>query len=87
MGRSGQAITIIAATDLTKMQEIERHLGRKLPRVTVAQLAAQAPVAPMPRAIELEVAPVQPAAVVGLEVRKRRRRRRPIEASAQSAVI
>jgi len=38
MGQSGQAITIIDATDLQKMQEIERHLGRKLPRVAPAQL-------------------------------------------------
>jgi len=42
MGRSGEAITLIAATDLQKLHEIERHLGRKLPRI-----AAPAP-GPMP---------------------------------------
>jgi hypothetical protein len=33
MGRSGQAITLVTATDLSKLQEIERGLGRNLPRV------------------------------------------------------
>ncbi len=33
MGRSGQAITLIAATDLTKWQSIEKGLGVRLPRV------------------------------------------------------
>jgi superfamily II DNA/RNA helicase len=33
VGRSGQAITLITAADLQKMQEIERKLGRRLPRV------------------------------------------------------
>jgi ATP-dependent RNA helicase DeaD len=42
MGRSGQAITLVAATELQKLHEIERHLGRKLPRI-----AAPAP-GPMP---------------------------------------
>ena len=35
MGRSGEAITLVAAADLPKLQEIERGLGRKLPRVNV----------------------------------------------------
>jgi ATP-dependent RNA helicase DeaD len=34
MGRSGEAITLVAATDLAKLQEIERGIGRKLPRIT-----------------------------------------------------
>jgi ATP-dependent RNA helicase DeaD len=34
IGRSGQAVTLITAADLQKMQEIERKLGRKLPRVS-----------------------------------------------------
>lgn len=33
MGRSGQAVTLVAAVDLPKLLEIERGLGRKLPRV------------------------------------------------------
>jgi len=33
MGRSGQAITMIGATDLTKWQSIEKGLGVRLPRV------------------------------------------------------
>jgi ATP-dependent RNA helicase DeaD len=36
MGRSGQAITLVGAADLAKLKEIERGIGRKLPRITVA---------------------------------------------------
>ncbi len=36
MGRSGQAITLVGAVDLPKLQEIERGIGRKLPRITSA---------------------------------------------------
>jgi superfamily II DNA/RNA helicase len=36
MGRSGRAITLISAADLPKWHEIERGLGRRLPRVTPA---------------------------------------------------
>ena len=49
MGRSGVAITLIAATDLQKMHEIERALGRKLPRITPAELAVLSPAAPSGR--------------------------------------
>jgi ATP-dependent RNA helicase DeaD len=35
MGRSGQAITIVSAVDLAKLHEIERGLGRKLPRTNL----------------------------------------------------
>jgi superfamily II DNA/RNA helicase len=79
MGRSGQAITLIAATDLQKLHEIERHLGRKLPRI-----AAPTP-GPMP-----EPTPAQPRLAPQSRVRpdlngtgktdptgKARRRRRP----------
>lgn len=34
MGRSGHAITLLGAADLPKWHEIERGLGRKLPRMT-----------------------------------------------------
>jgi superfamily II DNA/RNA helicase len=34
MGRSGQAITLIGATDLTKWRSIEKGLGVRLPRMT-----------------------------------------------------
>lgn len=34
MGRQGRAITLLAAEDLAKFHEIERGLGRKLPRLT-----------------------------------------------------
>jgi ATP-dependent RNA helicase DeaD len=34
MGRSGQAITLVAATDLAKWQTIEKGLGVRLPRVS-----------------------------------------------------
>jgi len=33
MGRSGQAITLLTSTDLSKWHEIERKLGVKLPRI------------------------------------------------------
>jgi len=36
MGRSGRAITLISAADLPKWHDIERGLGRRLPRVTPA---------------------------------------------------
>jgi ATP-dependent RNA helicase DeaD len=34
MGRSGRAITLLSAADLPKWHEIERDLGRRLPRVS-----------------------------------------------------
>jgi ATP-dependent RNA helicase DeaD len=34
MGRAGRAITLLGPADLPKWHEIERGLGRKLPRVT-----------------------------------------------------
>lgn len=37
MGRSGEAITLATAVDLPKLHEIERGLGRKLPRVGAAR--------------------------------------------------
>jgi ATP-dependent RNA helicase DeaD len=73
MGRSGQAITLIAATDLQKLHEIERHLGRKLPRI-----AAPAP-GPMPEArpVLARIAPQrQTNPAVADPTGKPRRRRR-----------
>jgi ATP-dependent RNA helicase DeaD len=35
MGRSGRAITLISAADLPKWHEIERGLGRRLPRISL----------------------------------------------------
>ena len=35
MGRSGRAITLISAVDLPKWHEIERGLGRRLPRISL----------------------------------------------------
>jgi ATP-dependent RNA helicase DeaD len=52
MGRSGKAITLIAATDLQKLHEIERHLGRKLPRI-VAPAASSTPAQVRPQAAPL----------------------------------
>jgi superfamily II DNA/RNA helicase len=34
MGRAGRAITLLGPADLPKWHEIEKGLGRKLPRVT-----------------------------------------------------
>jgi len=42
MGRSGRAITLISAADLPKWHDIERGLGRRLPRVTPAGEAVAA---------------------------------------------
>ena len=96
MGRSGVAITLLAATELQKMHEIERGLGRKLPRVSLADLAAAAPPAPLapapaarPAASQPQEAPVaagQPAPT-NQEGNKRRRtrRRRPRTGSGQEA--
>lgn len=39
MGRSGEAITLAGPIDLPKLHEIERGLGRKLPRVSARSIA------------------------------------------------
>lgn len=57
MGRSGRAITLISATDLTKWHEIERGLGRRLPRISPTG----------------EAVPVQPASASAAFGRRRRR--------------
>ena len=93
IGQSGAAITLITAVDLPKMQEIERHLGRKLPRVPVpAQgaprppVAVQAPVAaPTPR-LHLEATPPAESGVTD-PAKRRRRRRRPGAAFAGDQLI
>jgi superfamily II DNA/RNA helicase len=76
MGRSGQAITLISATDLLKIREIERDLGRKLPRiptppVQVAPIKSQIPQRP----VDTQELPASPAAVVDETGKPRRRRR------------
>jgi ATP-dependent RNA helicase DeaD len=49
MGRSGTAITLLSAADLPKWHEIERGLGRKLPRMTLeGEIIAEKP-APVSR--------------------------------------
>ncbi len=77
MGRTGRATTLIAATDLLKMQEIERHLGRRLKRLTLAEVLGQAvprpAVAPLPAA---PVAVIEAPATIETSQPKRRRRRR-----------
>jgi ATP-dependent RNA helicase DeaD len=52
MGRSGSAITILGPGDLPKWREIERGLGRVLPRMTPdgKEIKAQPPKPAMPRA-------------------------------------
>ncbi len=82
MGRSGVAITLIAATDLLKIQEIERDLGRKLPRIPVPppvqmQPAQPAPVKPRPAITqELSATPAAAKDETGQPRRRRRPRRR-----------
>lgn len=43
MGRQGMAITLLAAEDLAKFHEIERGIGRKLPRLTADGKIVQPP--------------------------------------------
>jgi ATP-dependent RNA helicase DeaD len=88
IGRSGQAITLISAVDLPKMQEIERRLGRKLPRVKAPPpvLRERRPVAPQATRDET---PEPVAATAGLappEPSRRRRRRRARRPNEQSVV-
>ena len=97
MGRFGQAITLVSATDLMMLKDIERHLGRKLPRVTLRELVSQAAKAYVEEPAVQEDAPVAPvpapvAALVqteGGEAPKRRRRRsrtrRPVTAGVAVA--
>jgi superfamily II DNA/RNA helicase len=83
MGRSGQAVTLVAAVDLQKLHEIERHLGRKLPRI-----AAPAP-GPMPAPQPAQPGPVQTLsknpAVADPNGKPRRRRPRGGRPAAQPA--
>jgi superfamily II DNA/RNA helicase len=60
MGRSGRAITLLSAADLPKWHEIERDLGRRLPRVS-------------PNG---EAVPVQPPSHTALPMKSGWRRRR-----------
>lgn len=72
MGRSGRAITLIAAIDLQKIQEIERHLGRKLPRIKPPAMG------PMPEPVQSRPAPAPASsnpAVTDPNGKPRRRRR------------
>lgn len=86
MGRSGHAYTIITATDLSKMQEIERHLGRKLPRLAVDKLGSHpAPERPAPESIQPR--PAQTASASGDARRRRRRPRGQGQAPALGAAV
>jgi ATP-dependent RNA helicase DeaD len=62
MGRSGQAITMIGAADLTKWQSIEKGLGVRLPRVN-------------PNGTKAAVAPAAATRPAGLRRRRWSRRR------------
>jgi ATP-dependent RNA helicase DeaD len=77
MGRSGEAVTLVAAVDLQKLHEIERHLGRKLPRIP----APTAGPMPAPRAVQTRTTDFRqtnPAAVdPNGKPRRRRSRGRP----------
>jgi ATP-dependent RNA helicase DeaD len=90
MGRFGQAITLVSATDLLMLKEIERHLGKKLPRLTLEQVLASssaewqgAPAvddedAETPEAEIVALAPAAPA-------KKRRRRSKRPAAAVEAA--
>lgn len=75
MGRSGEAITLVAAADLPKLREIERGLGRKLPRIAAAEVARKF----------ADAAPDRPAAGVERQRPARRHvheKRQPVHAVA-----
>jgi superfamily II DNA/RNA helicase len=92
IGRSGEAITLISAVDLPKMREIEQHVGVRLPRVSLDQLAAARP-APKPARLPAAQASVAEEAQIrealGIKevtpsgATRRRRRRRPAAAKLQ----
>ena len=84
MGRAGRAITLIAATDLLKIQEIERDLGRKLPRIPIPPPAQIQPVSVKPRPAIAQEIPATPAAATD-ETGQPRRRRRPRRRGSQLA--
>jgi superfamily II DNA/RNA helicase len=81
IGQSGQAITLISAVDLPKMKEIERELGKRLPRVEAVSLSA--PPVYRPKVVEAPAPAVFQTSVVEGEAparKRRRRKRRPVGA-------
>jgi len=93
IGRSGQAVTIMAATDLPKLKEIERELGYKLPRVQPEALARPSNGG---SAVRVPSTPTAPSAANGtpapapqpqIETPARRRRRRRRGGSGQPATM
>lgn len=82
MGRSGEAITLIAATDLQKLHEIERHLGRKLPRIAAPTPGPM----PEPRPVLARKSPSQTPATGDQNGKPRRRRSRGGSPTGQPAV-
>src|SRR5207244_8531092 len=87
IGRSGQAITLIAATDLQKMQEIERKLGRKLRRISSAnlQLREIKPQESLSPRTAVVAGPAGSAETATDAKRPRRRRRRPGAGASQAS--
>ena len=77
MGRSGEAITLVSTAELPKLMEIERALGKKLPRVSASEITRNA--GPPPQRVEVRVAPPvqQQEAQAAPGTGRRRRRRRP----------
>ena len=86
MGRSGEAITLISATDLQKMQEIERHLGRRLPRLKISELQPARSAGPVQPPLAPEAKALTSTATATPEApRRRRRRRRPRSAGVPAS--
>ncbi len=90
IGNSGQAITLMTVVDLPKMQEIERKLGRKLPRVKApAAVAApppgktisRRPAPPVTRAAPVATTTASTTDATDAPKKRRRRRRRPAESA------
>lgn len=70
MGRSGQATTLVTAVDLPKLQEIERGLGRRLPRLNPASATAEsAPVTPAMSNVKTKTSGWRPRRRFGRRIR------------------
>lgn len=93
IGQYGQAITLVTVHDLPMLQEIERHLGKKLPRAKPPQVDLQAL-----RSLEVlsggsrpaqrrEQLPPQVASASGARRRRRRRGRGQRSAAASPAGV
>jgi ATP-dependent RNA helicase DeaD len=85
MGRSGVATTIVTATDLQKLHEFERDLGKKFPRLSAQQAMAMATLAPPEPRPQVLQRPAPAPVAAGDPAKRRRRRRKPVGAAVATA--